>query len=1063
MYYGQSVIIERVNKFLERYAYCYYGESSPLAAACTIDDDAIPFRELAGRKWARIQVGECWASQWQSAWFRFSGRVPASWRGGEVVAVIDTGSEACLFDGRGNPVCGLTSKAKVTDSLYRKAMIPLHKKAKGGEEVELLVEAAANELMGLQGEARLRACHLALFRRDLWHLLHDLIFLFDLAVNLPQEEPGRARILRALDQAVNAYGNGGTEEVTRARSLLQAQIEARAASTAPEVSAIGHGHLDLVWLWPLRETVRKAGRTFSSTLLYMEEYPEYRFGASQPQLYQLVKERYPELFSRIRRAVSQGRWEPLGAMWVEPDCNIPSGESLVRQIYYGKRFFREEFGVEVDNLWLPDTFGFSPVLPQLMRGSGLKHFMSQKMCWNKTNQFPYHSFVWVGNDGSRVFAHFLPSNTMNSKVLPAELLFGAGNFRQKDRCRRWLFSFGEGDGGGGPGRHHLELARRAGNCQGLPRLTQRFARDFFRLAEQEAVDFPEWHGELYLETHRGTLTTCGKTKADNRKSEIRLHDLELLLLLNHVLLGAEYPAARLEKLWKTLLLHQFHDILPGTTIHLAFEESSKSFEQLISESEGLIEQALRTLAAGPDRVAKEAGRTAAGPGRAAKGPGSLLLMNPTGFARRQVCQLPLADWKPEEQLLTKNGESIPVQRSQEGIFLECSLPPHGFVLLRRQQAAGKPADVKSLRASARLLENSKLRLEFSREGTLKRIFDKEEQREVLAKADQGNRLLLYPDVPIGYDAWDIDPYYRTATPEPSRLLSVEVKEQGPLCVSLLQKRSVSRSEIVQEIRLYRDSRLVEFRTRVEWREDQRMLKALFPVNVRAESARFDIQFGNISRPSFKNTSWEQARYEVFAHKWVDLSEHGYGVALLNDCKYGHNVDRNVLELTLLRAPIDPDPQRDRGSHSFTYALLPHRGDFREGEVIPAAYFLNFPLLLVQAGGQAEQDPRAARLENRALFCVDSPNVVLETVKRSELEEAVVVRLYESYGSRGEVVLRTPFGVLQAREADLQENDLDALPVQGDEKGSAVRFYIKPYQIKTIKLWLSAASPAGSAS
>ena len=1043
MYYGERVIIQRLEKFLRQNATCYYGQREALTAVCTVDEDPIPFGKLDARKWRTIQPGESWGHGWQSAWFRFSGRVPLSWRGSEVVALVDTGSEACVFDDQGHPFCGLTSKVEVTDSLYRKAMIPLSQK--GGVKIELLVEAAANDLMGLQGEARLKECHLTVFKREYWQWFHDLLFLFDLAGSLPEKEPRRARVFLALNQALNRYGNGDLEELSQAREIIRPQLQAKASSTASDVSAIGHGHLDLVWLWPLRETIRKAGRTFSSALCCMREYPEYKFAASQPQLYQLVKEQYPELFLRIKKAVSEGRWEPLGAMWVEPDCNIPSGESLVRQIYYGKRFYRREFGVEVDNLWLPDTFGFSPVLPQLMRKSGIEYFMSQKMSWSKTNDFPHHSFTWVGLDGSAVFAHFLPSNTMNSKVLPAELLFGAGNFRQKDRCTRWLFTFGEGDGGGGPGRHHLELARRAGNCAGLPRVTQRFVRDFFKQAAKESEDLPRWHGELYLETHRGTLTTCGKTKWYNRKSETLLHDLELLLVLNHVLLGDGYPGDKLEELWQTLLLHQFHDILPGTTIRLAFEESSRRFEELIAETRAMIEGALQAFAAGAG--VKETSK-------------ALLLINSTAFVRHQVFELPSEYLKPEQELVSTTGESVPVQRGRESLFLECTLPASGFRLLNRKPGTGKQTDggggSPRLRVSQKILENSKLQVEFSRDGLVKRIFDKEERREVLA-GGKANELLLFRDEPIGYDAWDIDPYYRETVPEQSRLLTTEVHENGPLCVSLLQERSISKSRISQEIRLYRNSRRIEFKTRVELQEDQKTLKVLFPLNIHSENARFDIQFGNIARPTFRNTSWEQAKYEVFAHKWVDLSEHGYGVALLNDCKYGHNAQRNLLELTLLRSPVDPDPERDRGTHHFTYTLLPHRGDFREGGVIPDGYFLNFPVLHVLNVGSAGGPD--GWLENRSLFSVDAAHVVLETVKHAEQDEAVVLRLYEAFGGRGEVGLRTPLAVRRADEVDLMEDKLGALPVKKDEQGSIVPFDIKPYEIKTLKLWIE---PGGRA-
>lgn len=1036
-------IVQQIDRFLNDNAFFYYEERIPFEALFIVDENPIPFDSFQKYDWKDIRIGEVWGHSFQSGWFRFRAGIPPRWRGKEVVAVIDTGSEACLFDLHGTPVCGLTSKAGVNDPFYRKALIPVCTQAEGGEQIELLVEAAANSTMGIQSEARLKDCSLAVFRRDLWHLYHDIFFLFDLVTHLPQVDPRRVQILSTLHEALDLLGDGSEENVKLSRGALQGQLEKGATASTQEVSVLGHAHLDVVWLWPLRETVRKACRTFSSALYYMGEYPEYRFGASQPQLYQFVKEQYPRLFARIKEAVKKGQWEPLGAMWVEPDCNLCGGESLVRQILYGKRFFSDEFGVEVDNLWLPDTFGFTPALPQLMRKSGLKYFMSQKLSWNKSNRFPYHTFIWEGPDGSRVFTHFLPMDTMNSTLHPKELIYGMNNFQQKDRCRRWLCLYGEGDGGGGPGRHHLELARRARSCEGLPRIYQELAREFFSKAEEEAKELPEWRGELYLETHRGTLTTCGKTKWYNRSAEVLLHTLEFLLLVNWILYDQEYPIERLEVLWKKLLLNQFHDILPGTTIPMAFQESSRQFEELLEEAKASAQRALERLT--------KVSHGSQGKSRI------LLLCNPTGFAREQVFLLPLKDWKDNDALISNSGRALPVQKAREGVFVSSELPAYGFSLVCRKETPKAAFTSASLQASEETLENEKIRIEFSSDGLLQRILDKEEGREVVAEGNKANRFLLFRDTPKEYDAWDIDPDYCAFPPEESRLLSVEAGEQGCLCASIVQKRILSHTEISQEIRLYRDSKLIEFKTSVDWQERQKMLKVAFPLNIHSEGAYYDIQFGNIRRAVHRNTSWEAAQFEVFAHKWVDLSEYGYGVALLNDCKYGHSVYRNNMELTLLRSPIDPDPQRDRGIHRFTYALLPHCGDFRDGQVVPAGYFLNVPIVYLESAEAGELQDALRSLENRALFSVDRSNVVVETIKRAEKEKAAIVRLYEAFGMRTSVCLRTPFEIHRAAETDLLENDVQELSVRKGQRESCLQFYIKPYEIKTLKLWISGFS------
>ncbi len=1033
----QRHIINRIDKFLTKNAFCYYADRILLKSQCTSDDDPIHFKELEGRKWKEVMIGEEWGSDWRSAWFKFNGRIPLDWKDRTVVAVIDTGSEACCFDSKGMPVCGLTSKAEAVDPMYRKAMIPVAERARGGEEVELLVEAAANNIMGHQERAILKDSTLALFRRDIWSLYHDLFFLYDLAVHLPESSVRRVQILAELNRALNLYRDGGEQDVARSREELLPALQKTANASAPEVSAVGHAHIDLAWLWPLRETVRKAGRSFSSALCYMNEYPEYIFGASQPQLYQFVKDRYPHLYRKIKKAVAEGRWELQGGMWVEPDCNLSGGESLVRQILYGKRFFKEEFGIDVNNLWLPDVFGFSPVLPQLMVKSGLKYLMSQKLSWNKTNVFPYHTFLWEGLDGSQVLVHFLPADTYNSTMQPQDLLRAEANFKEKDIARSWLYLFGEGDGGGGPGRHHLELARRARNAEGLPRVTMETARDFFRKAEQDIVKVPEWRGELYLEAHRGTLTTRGKTKWYNRRAEYLLHDLEFLLLINQVLLGSDYPQDRQEQLWKLLLLNQFHDILPGTNIEWVFRDSCDQFARLFREGEKLIRDSLANLVSG---LSLETGKKR-----------GFLLINTTGFIRNQVHYLPLKHWNNCDAVQSSDGALLPVQQSKKGFFIECKLRPYSLNSFTAVPKGSISIPPNMLKVDEKLLENEQICVEFSEEGTICRIFDKLEKREVVAENTRANVLHIYRDTPVDYDAWDIDPHYSETPPVESDLISTEIHEKGPLCISLVQKRLLGRSEITQEILLYRNSKIIEFRTQIDWRENQKMLKVAFPLRIYTDSADFEVQFGNIKRSNYRNTSWEAAKFEVFAHKWADLSECGYGVALLNDCKYGYNVHRNTLELTLLRSPMDPDPHADREIHRFNYALLPHNGDFREGQVIPAGYFLNIPLICFDLPRGETKTSSNRKLETNSFFSVDRKNVVIETIKRAERDKAIIVRLYEAWGMRTEVTLKSSLPVRNVEEVDLLEEKIQVLPVIKDGRGSLISFHIKPYEIKTVNL------------
>ena len=1042
-------IIKRIDKFLKDNPFLYYTESAPLSAVYTAGERAIPLNDLSKRKWKKIEIDEVWGSLFQSAWFKFSGVIPADWKNSEVVALVDTESEGCFFNNEGIPLFGLTSKKGAKNSFYRKAIIPLSHKAKGGEHVEFLVEAAANNTMGAQGEVRLKESRIVVLDRDRWDFYHDLFFLFDLAMHLEKNSIRRISILTGLQEAVDLYEENSAGAFRLAKGKLKDLLKKKAEKSSIKVSAIGHAHLDIGWLWPIEETIRKAARTFSSAVFYMDEYPDYKFGASQPQLYQFVKDNYPSLFTKVKEAVKRKQWEPQGGMWVEPDSNLTGGESLIRQIIYGKRFFREEFNVEVDNVWLVDTFGFSPALPQLLAKSGIRYLVSQKLCWNKTNKFPLHAFFWEGLDGSRVLTHFLPADTYNSTMFPGELIYAANNFSQKDCTDKFLSLFGEGDGGGGPGRHHLEMIKRAADTEGLPRVKMEFARDFFKKLENDRDKFPLWYGELYLEAHRGTLTTRAKIKRYNREAEYLFHNIEFLFSIAAILFGLDYPKDKLEYLWKKLLLNQFHDILAGTTIDLSFRESMHEFDIIRKEGKGLLLSVLNRIF--KNSISKKAGIN------------SFILFNTTSFDRNQVVFIPCPDEDCGDIEVNYNWQDsqhyIPVQRTKNGIYIMCRLPAYGFrnYYIREKDAAsdtGKTAvsnPETKLKASKYFLENTKIKVVFNTDGTIKRIFDKEEKKEILASKQHGNQLLLFKDTPVDYDAWDIDPDYLKLRPEKAVLVSVSVGEKGPLCVSLIQEYSISNSRIIQEIRLYKESKILEFKTDVDWQEKRKMLKVRFPLNIHTDYASFDIQFGNFRRITRKNTSWEKAKFEVFAHKWADLSEYGYGVSLLNNCKYGYNVDKNIMELTLLRSPVDPDPRTDNGVHAFTYAIFPHNGDFRTGGTIPAGYFLNMQPVFLRIGENKKISESIKRYEGISFFSSDKDSVIVETVKKGENDNSIVLRVYEAYGGKTQAQIKTPFIIDKAWETDLLENEIKELPVKKVDDYYCILIKVKPYEIKTLNL------------
>jgi alpha-mannosidase len=717
----------------------------------------------------------------------------------------------------------------------------------------------------------------------------------------------------------------------------------------------------------------------------MEEYADYRFACSQPAQYAWMKEAYPDVFEGISARIGSGQWEPVGAMWVEADCNLPSGEALVRQLLHGKRFFMREFGYETKELWLPDVFGYPASLPQLIADAGCDYFLTQKLSWNEVNKPAHHTFLWEGIDGTRVFTHFPPADTYNGDFSAGQVVRSAADFKDKERSSRSLYLFGWGDGGGGPEPDMVEAALRLRNIDGSPRVELGRSIDFFERASAEAQDLTTWVGELYFELHRGTYTTQSRTKRLNRRAEQALREAEIWSV------AAEdgYPAGELEGAWKRLLLNQFHDILPGSSIDWVYEEAERDLEAVIQTAGGLTNAAQSKLAGGGSSIA---------------------VFNITSHARREVLEV--------------NGRPALVEA-----------PACGWAV---------PGD--SLRATSgavtvagRVMENERLRVEWDEQGLLTSIWDKEAGRQVLAAGGHGNLFQLHRDNPARWDAWDIDIEYRDTVTNLVELAAQEVELSGPLRAAVRFTRKFGASTLEQRMVLDAGSRVLRFETDVDWQEEHKLLKVAFPVAVRSARATYEIQFGHVERTTHTNTSWDRARFEVCAHRWADLGEAGYGVALLNDCKYGYDILGSVMRLSLLRAPTHPDPTADRGRHRFIYALMPHPGDFREAGVIAAAEDLNAPLRVVSSGlGPGTR---------RSLIEVDTPQVVVEAIKRAEDSDAIVVRLYEAWGGRCRARVRTSLPTGRAALCDLLEREREEVPVHGGE----LDLEFAPFKILTLKL------------
>jgi len=859
-------------------------------------------------------------------------------------------------------------------------------------------------------------------------------------------DPVRPRLYNALDAAYKQldlrepWGSGFYGSLSAALAELRAGIAAAGPPLAVDIIAAGHAHIDVAWLWTLAQTRRKAGRTFHTVLRLMEQFPDYHFTQSQPQLYDFVRQDYPALFAAIQTAVRDGRWEPIGGMWVEADCNLTGSESLARQFLLGRTFFREHFGAGVESpvLWLPDVFGYAWSLPQLIKSAGMDYFFTIKIGWNRVNKMPFDSFWWQGIDGTKVLTHFsttpetpwggavparddlLKSATYNADLTAFTALGSWANLKHKETQRVMLMSYGYGDGGGGPTREMNENARELAAFPGLPRVKQGKVIDFFRRLEAESgAELPTWNNELYLEIHRGTYTTQSRNKRANRKCEFLLHDAEFLAALAALLDGDYvYSHGRLRQAWQLLCLNQFHDIIPGSSITAVYVDSQRQYAEIEALGTAVVQSAI-------DALAQVVG-------------GDVLLLNPTGFARRD-----LAFW----------AGTLPAgQRFAGGVVTQVV---DGGTLLGGVEMAGlsvrpltiEPGPIEpivsDLTVTPMHLENAHLRVEFNAAGDITRIFDKSNQREVLPPGAIANQWQAFDDRPLNWDAWDIDIYYDDKLYLAEAADSIRVVESGPLRATLEIRRRILHSSYIQRVSLCADSPQLDFATVIAWQEKHILLKVAFPVDVLSPVATYEIQWGSVQRPTHRNTSWDWARFETAAQKWVDLSEGGYGVALLNDCKYGHDIRDNVIRLSLLRAPTDPDPEADQGEHRFAYSLLPHANapgsSLTPSTMAQRAYGLNDPLRVV-----ATNRPLRQTLEP----LVRAPeNIVVETVKQAEDGNGVIVRFYECNRQRGPITLAAGFALQAAYRCNVLEENEARLLVTGQRVDLAVR----PFEIATVRL------------
>jgi alpha-mannosidase len=1022
--HDDSVLMERrIRKDLhERVMPAMYSRLVPMQVeAWDVPGEPVPYTEAMrglATEGRPFRIGDLWSRPWGTTWFRFTTDVPSDWVGQQLEAVVDLGfsadsagfqSEGLVWlpgaDGTGHPVQGIHP---------RRTGLPLPDAPAG--PLEIVLEAASNPWFPMRGTRRgelgslrtagdapiyrLRQASLGLRDDEVYHLLLDAEVLLGLMTALPAKDKRRQRLLRQLQAAFDVLDlRNVARTATAARRALQPALELHARDGAHHVIGVGHAHIDSAWLWPIRETVRKCARTFASATKLMDDHPEYRFVCSQAVQYHWMETKYPSLFERIRQRVARGQWQPVGGMWVEADMNLPSGESIVRQLVHGQRYFESRFGLRCKEVWIPDVFGYPASLPQIFRAGGCDRFITQKLSWNKQNVFPHSTFVWQGLDGSEVLTHFPPVDTYNATVSSGEMVFSEQNFKEHGWSDWSLLPYGHGNGGGGPTREMVERAGRLADLDGAPRLTLGTTDEFFDRVEAEiaaGAAVPRWSGELYFEMHRGTLTSQTRTKVGNRRCERLLREAELWWAsLGDV--PAEV-AEELDGLWKEVLLQQFHDIIPGSSITWVHDDAEAAHARVAERLEMLVERALSGLA-----------------------PAEPCVANAAAHARREVMAMahaPAGDGP--SQTLHDGRHAAVVQAPGSGVVAVRALEPDDAVVVTEQSFA-----------------NRLVAVHWDLEGNITSIIDAVAGREVLPSGTHID-VELAPDHPVEYDAWDVEAWTRGLGSPVGGVQSVRVVDAGPLVATLEVVRSFGASTMTTRTVLRAGSARVDLQFDIDWHEDERLLSLMVPMAVHARDAACDIQFGHVMRPTHTSTSWDAAKFEVCAHRYVDVGEPGWGVAVLNDGRFGHGVQDGGVRVSLLRAAKFPDPVQDHGRHSVTIAVMPHSGGL--AEVVREAERLNVPLREVLPGS-ASQAPAP-------LVELTGDGVEISAVKRADDGSGdLVVRLAEVCGARTPVTVRLPQRIDDARRCNLLEEPQSAI----DTGDGIVAITLQPFELVTLRL------------
>ena len=989
-----------------------------------------------------FKTGDLWGGKDKHGWFKCSVEVPKEFEGKTIALNFHTFNEGWdatnpqfILYVNGEHIQGL-------DMNHREVI--LSHNAIAGEKYEIDLHAyagmLADKLATLHGK-------LVVIDMDSRELYFNLRVPAEVCKELDANDKRRIDMITLLNEACNIIDLRKPktelydESVKKANEFLNTKFYGELCGHEDCIATcVGHTHIDVAWLWTVAQTREKVARSFSTVLKLMEEYPEYIFMSSQPQLYKFLKEDHPKVYEKVKQKIKEGTWEAEGAMWLEADCNVTSGESLVRQILFGKRFFKEEFNVDNEILWLPDVFGYSAVLPQILKKSDINYFMTTKISWNQFNKIPNDTFIWQGIDGTGIFTHFITAtnpgepktsfNTTYNGHIQADAVMGAWRrYQNKNLNDDVLISFGWGDGGGGATLEMLENARRfAKGIPGAPKVKMGTALDYFKRLEKRVEGnnkLKKWAGELYLEYHRGTYTSMARNKRDNRKCENLYTAVEKLNSLA-MLLGKEYPQQEINDSWETVLLNQFHDIIPGSSIKEVYDVTEVEYKQLLEKAKNIEEETKSYIASKIDLKEK-----------------SVVVFNTLGFDRDDVVKFK-ADEMGEIALLDEQGNEIPCQKTFDGeyIFFAKNVSANGhkaFTIVKSNKNFEN-----TIKLNEKIAENEFFKIEFDENAQISSFLDKRANRELIKNGEIGNQWQAFEDKPMCFDNWDIDIYYKEKMWQIDDLQSAKVIENGAVRSTLKVERKFLDSTITQYIHIYKDIDRVDFENVVDWKEKNVLVKVAFPIEMNTTEATYEIQYGNVKRNTHNNTSWDIAAFEVCGHKWADISEEGFGVSMLNDCKYGHDIKEGNMRLTLIKSTCDPNPDADKEMHYFTYSIFPHMQDWKKANTAKQAYSLNTQLF-----AKVEEAHQGTLNNNFSLANIDKENVMIEVIKKAEDSEHLIIRLYEYHNKRTNATLTLFNEIENAIECNLMERDLS----EADFNKNKIDFEIKPYEIKTFKIKL----------